>query len=137
MNCRNVLFDLSMTGCGELVVLHQSTLQKANMPSPINKINYESLQNFNISEYHPLGQQFPPEKIMNLANLLTLNESQDSQAIFLLLSHTNTQVTNALKAVISKNPIFTKRFILCMRSPIAIYQVKYLFEGIYLLSIDC
>lgn len=112
-----------MTGCGELVVLHQSTLQKANIQDPINKINYESLQNFNISEHHPLGQQFPPEKIMNLANLITLIEHDDSKAIFLLLSHTNAQMIGALKDVISKYPVFTKRFIVCARSPIAIYQV--------------
>lgn len=124
MNCRNILLDLSMTECGELVILHQSTLQKANMPLPINKINYESLQNFNISEHHPLGQQFPPEKIMNLANLITLIEPDDSRAIFLLLSHTSTQIINALKDIIIKNPTFTKRFILCTRSPIAIYQVS-------------
>lgn len=54
-NCKTILLDLAMTKCGEMVILHKSTIEKGNIYEPIEKITFDSLKNFNISEHHPLG----------------------------------------------------------------------------------
>lgn len=50
-----VMLDLDITSCGELVILHRTTLNKANIKENVSAMTYESLQNFSISDYHPLG----------------------------------------------------------------------------------
>lgn len=55
LNCKKVLLKLDMTKCKTLVILESTTLEKANIWKPINKVTYEELKEFNISEYHPLG----------------------------------------------------------------------------------
>lgn len=54
-NCKSILLDLAMTKCGEMIIVHKSTIEKGNIYDPIEKITFESLKNFNISEHHPLG----------------------------------------------------------------------------------
>lgn len=124
-NCRNILLDLAITECEELVLLHKSTLLKANISGPITKIKFENLQNINISEHHPLGQQFPPEKIITLASLLTVVDTDDTKTIFLLLSNSNAKMISILKEFIDRNEFdFMKHFIVCSSSPLAIYQLR-------------
>lgn len=49
-----VLLDLEMTKCGELIILHKSTLEKANITQSMGNITFNSLQNLSISDNHPL-----------------------------------------------------------------------------------
>lgn len=53
--CFNILLDLSITNDGHLVVLHRSTLEKANINLPVHGLKLNALENFNITEHHPLG----------------------------------------------------------------------------------
>ncbi|KAG4076080.1 hypothetical protein HA402_011426 [Bradysia odoriphaga] len=121
--CKSVLLDLAMTKCGELIVVHKSTIEKGNIYEPIEKITFDSLKNFNISEHHPLGNQFPPEKILSLPNLLTLLEGMDV-TVFLLLSSTTSKCIDTVKRVVQSNENFTKKIILCSSSAFAIYQIR-------------
>jgi glycerophosphoryl diester phosphodiesterase len=111
-----------MTSCGELVILHKSTLEKSKINEPIDKLKYESLQNFNISEHHPLGQQFTPEIIMTLPSLLRTIEGLHV-TIFLLSHNNSTKFVDTLAKVIEQHPSFVKCFVFCSRSPLAIYKV--------------
>ncbi|KAJ6635476.1 Glycerophosphodiester phosphodiesterase 1 [Pseudolycoriella hygida] len=121
--CKSVLLDLAMTKCGEMVLLHKTTIEKGNIYESIEKITFESLKNINISEHHPLGNQFPPEKILSLPNLLTILETMDV-TVFLLLSSTTSKCIDNLKRIVQSNENFAKKIILCSSSTFVIYQMR-------------
>uniref|UniRef100_U5EFZ0 Putative glycerophosphoryl diester phosphodiesterase n=1 Tax=Corethrella appendiculata TaxID=1370023 RepID=U5EFZ0_9DIPT len=127
--CSNILLDLSITSDGELIILHKSTLEKANVNTAISQLQLSYFDNFNIVEHHPLGQHFKPEKILTLKKLLQLLEKNDL-TIFLLMSTVNAKIIDALKEVIGKNEKFTKQIVLCCSSPIAIYQLRKLYSNL-------
>ncbi|XP_055638771.1 glycerophosphodiester phosphodiesterase 1 isoform X2 [Toxorhynchites rutilus septentrionalis] len=121
--CYNILLDLSITSDGHLVILHRSTLEKANINQPINKLKMNTFDNLNIAEHHPLGQHFQPEKVITLDKLLKILELNE-MTVFLLASQINTKMIDHVKEVIANNELFTKRIVFCCSSPIAIYQLR-------------
>ncbi|XP_055547157.1 glycerophosphodiester phosphodiesterase 1 [Wyeomyia smithii] len=121
--CYNILLDLSITCDGHLVVLHRMTLEKANINEPIHKLKLSALDNFNISEHHPLGQHFNAEKIITFDNLLKLLETNEL-TVFLLASHITAKLTELVRDAVGRNSIFTKRIVFCCSSPVAIYQIR-------------
>ncbi|XP_001847486.2 glycerophosphodiester phosphodiesterase 1 [Culex quinquefasciatus] len=121
--CFNILLDLSITNDGHLVVLHRSTLEKANINLPVHGLKLNALENFNITEHHPLGQHFQPEKVLTFERLLKLLETNEL-TVFLLASHTNAKMVEILQEAIGKNSLFTKRIVFCCSSPVAIYQLR-------------
>lgn len=54
-NCRNVLLDLDVTKCNQLVILNKQTLEKAGIQEPINQLTYENLKTINTVEHHALA----------------------------------------------------------------------------------
>lgn len=120
---RNVLLDAGITACNEIVIVHKSTLQKAGLCGSISRVTMETLQNINISELHPLGSQFEPEKILTLGNLLRLLEGTNL-TIFLLISDSSSKMIEKLKSTIKLHESFTRRVIVCSKSPVAIYQLR-------------
>lgn len=69
------------------------------------------------------SNQFPPEKILSLPNLLTVLESMDV-TVFLLLSSTSSKCIDNVKRIVQSNENFTKKIIVCSSSAFAIYQVR-------------
>lgn len=120
---RNILLNAGITACGEIVIVHKVTLEKAGLNGNINKVQYDALQNINVSELHPLGSQFEPEKIITLANLLTLLEGSQL-TIFLLISDTSSKMIEKLKSTMKMHTNFARRIIICSQSPVAIYQLR-------------
>uniref|UniRef100_A0A182QWD9 Peptidase S1 domain-containing protein n=1 Tax=Anopheles farauti TaxID=69004 RepID=A0A182QWD9_9DIPT len=120
--CQKILLDLSITSDGKAIVCHKSTLEKANINVPVNKLQSSFFDNFNIAEHHPLGQLFQPEKVLTFEKLLKLLESSEV-TVFLLASHINSHMLDIVRETVAKSPIFTKRIIFCCSSPTAIYQV--------------
>lgn len=53
-NCKNVLLDLNITKCNNLVVLSKTTLEKAGIKGNIHELTLEELEKINIVENHPL-----------------------------------------------------------------------------------
>lgn len=66
--------------------------------------------------------QFEPEKILTLGNLLRLLEGTNL-TIFLLISDSSSKMIEKLKSTIKLHESFTRRVIVCSKSPVAIYQV--------------
>ncbi|XP_029718426.1 glycerophosphodiester phosphodiesterase 1 [Aedes albopictus] len=121
--CYNILLDLNITSDGHLVVLNRTTLEKANINEPIHKLKLSALENFNISEHHPLGQHFQSEKIITFEKLLKLLETNEL-TVFLLATHTSTKLIELVREAIGNNSFFTKRIVFCCSSPISIYQLR-------------
>jgi glycerophosphoinositol glycerophosphodiesterase len=127
--CDKILLDLTVTADNNLVILHKTTLEKSKINEPPETLKYEALQNFNISEHHPLGQHFPPEVIMTLPSLLRTVEDTQS-TIYLLAQNNSGKLIDALAKVIEKNRHFMKRFVFCSKSPLAIYKLRKLFPDL-------
>lgn len=121
--CRNILLDLEITKCGKLVILHKNTLEKGNIYKDISQIDFNELENFNISEHHPLSKKFAVEKILLLEDFLTQLEELDL-TVYLMANNTKKILMDALKKIVNTNEIFTKKVIFCCKSPIIIYQVR-------------
>ncbi|XP_049287863.1 glycerophosphodiester phosphodiesterase 1 [Anopheles funestus] len=121
--CQKILLDLGITSDGKAIILHRSTLEKANVNEPMQKLNFGFFDNFNISEHHPLGQLFQPEKVLTFERLLKLLESSEV-TVFLLASQINSTLLEIVRETASKCPIFTKRIVFCCSAPSAIYQLR-------------
>lgn len=129
LSFRNVFLDVGLTACGELVILHKSTLEKAGLNSNINKYTLNELNKINVSDFHPLGSKFRPESIITLGNLITYLDSSNL-TIFLYISETTSCIIEKLKNIINKNENFTSRFIIVSRSPLAVYQLRKLYPNL-------
>uniref|UniRef100_A0A182MN71 GP-PDE domain-containing protein n=1 Tax=Anopheles culicifacies TaxID=139723 RepID=A0A182MN71_9DIPT len=121
--CQKILLDLGITSDGKAIILHRSTLEKANVNEPMQKLNYSFFDSFNISEHHPLGQLFQPEKVLTFEKLLKLLESSEV-TVFLLASQINSSLLEIVREAASTCPIFSKRIVFCCSSPSAIYQLR-------------
>ncbi|XP_055605056.1 glycerophosphodiester phosphodiesterase 1, partial [Uranotaenia lowii] len=121
--CYNILLDLSITSDGHLVIIHRSTLEKANINEPIHKLNLSTLEALNIAENHPLGQHFHSEKVITFERLLKLLETNE-MTVFLLASQTTTKMIELLRESIGLNAMLSKRIVFCCSSPISIYQLR-------------
>uniref|UniRef100_A0A182FS00 Uncharacterized protein n=2 Tax=Anopheles albimanus TaxID=7167 RepID=A0A182FS00_ANOAL len=53
--CQKILLNLSVTSDGQAILLHKSTLEKANINEPPQKLHSSFFENFSITEHHPLG----------------------------------------------------------------------------------
>jgi glycerophosphoinositol glycerophosphodiesterase len=112
-----------MTSDGKLVILDKQTLEKANIHKQISKISFEEIQDVDISEQHPLGKQFGEQKIMTLEALMKVMETLNV-VVVLHASRTSSVFVEKLKeAIVASEPMFTKKIILCCRSPIIVYKV--------------
>ncbi|XP_053680581.1 glycerophosphodiester phosphodiesterase 1 [Anopheles nili] len=123
LKCQKILLDLSITSDGKAIIFHKSTLEKANINDPVNKLDSSFFENFNIAEHHPLSQLFQPEKVLTFERLLTLLESSNV-TVFLRASHINSYLLDRVREAAAKCSIFTKRIIFCCSSPTAIYQLR-------------
>ncbi|XP_321897.4 glycerophosphodiester phosphodiesterase 1 [Anopheles gambiae] len=121
--CQKILLDLSITSDGKAIILHKSTLEKANVTEPIHKLPFSFFESFNITEHHPLGQLFQKEKVLTFERLLKLLESSEV-TVLLRASQTNSALLEIVRETAAKCPIFTKRIIFCCASPTAIYQLR-------------
>lgn len=59
-NCRNILLDLEVTKCGEMVVFHRTTLEriyqdKSTRIEAVASMTFDELRKIDISKNHPLG----------------------------------------------------------------------------------
>jgi glycerophosphoinositol glycerophosphodiesterase len=105
------------------VILDKQTLEKANIHKQIGKTSFEEIQDVNISDHHPLGKQFDDQKIMTLENLMKILEPLNV-VVILYASRTSSNFVEKLKEAISTSePMFTKKIILCCKSPIIVYKV--------------
>lgn len=120
---RNVLLDAGLTSCGEIVLLHKTTLEKAGLSGSVHKHTLDALQEINFSELHPLGPQFEPETAVTLTSLMEMLD-KSNLTIFLFISDTSAKMIDKLSNVIKSNEQFTRRTIIISRSPISIYQLR-------------
>lgn len=57
--CKNILLDVEMTKCGQLVILHRRTLKRieSNISSTaateVHSVNFEDLKSLNVAKNHP------------------------------------------------------------------------------------
>uniref|UniRef100_A0AAG5D3G0 GP-PDE domain-containing protein n=1 Tax=Anopheles atroparvus TaxID=41427 RepID=A0AAG5D3G0_ANOAO len=121
--CRNILLDLSITDDGKAIIFHKSTLEKANINEPVGRLSSKYFDNFNITEHHPLGPLFQPEKVLTFEKLSKLLETSEFTA-FLLASQISTNLLDIVREAAKKSPVFTKRVIFCCTSPAAVYQLR-------------
>lgn len=122
-SCTRIFFSLDLTADNELVILDKQTLEKANIHKPVGKTTFGEIKDLNISSYHPLGKQFGHQKVLTLDALIKIIEPLNVTVI-LNTSRTNAAFLEKLKQAISNyDPMFTKKIILCFRSPIAVYKV--------------
>ena len=123
MQCPRVFFTLELTADNRLVLLDKQTLEKANIHKQINKTNLDELKDFNIASTHPLGKQFGHQEVLTLDALLKILEPLNV-VVILHATRTNAHFVETLKQAISTHePMFTKKIILCCRSPILVYKV--------------
>lgn len=121
-----------MTSCQKLVILEKQTLEMANIHKDISKLTYDELKNLDISKQHPLGSQYADQKILTLDCLVKIVEPlNDDVFIFLHVKRANNSFIEKLtQAIATHEPLFTKKFILCCNSPIAIYKLRKLFPNL-------
>jgi glycerophosphoinositol glycerophosphodiesterase len=102
----------------------------ANIHSDISKISYDELKNFNVSQNHPLGAQYGEQKILTLDCLVKIVEPlNDDFFVILHVKRANNVFIEKLKQAIGTHePLFTKKFILCCNSPIAIYKLRKIYS---------
>lgn len=102
----------------------------ANIHSDVSKLSYDDLKSFNISQNHPLGAQYGEQKILTLDCLVKIVEPlNDDFFIILHVKRANNVFIEKLKQAISTHePLFTKKFILCCNSPIAIYKLRKIYS---------
>lgn len=106
-----------------MVVLDKQTLEKANIHKQISKTNFDEIKDLNISNYHPLGKQFGHQKVLTLDALLKILEPLNV-IVILYASQTNATFVEKLKeAILTHEPMFTKKIIFCCQSPITVYKV--------------
>ncbi|XP_055375374.1 glycerophosphodiester phosphodiesterase 1 isoform X2 [Condylostylus longicornis] len=125
MGFRNVLLDAAQTSCGEILILHKNTIDKAGLKGNVFQHSLTDIKNSvqNISELHPLGSKFDAEKVLTLTDLLSYLESSNL-TIFLLISDSNARMIEKLKQFINHNENFKRRIIIISKSPLAIYQLR-------------
>lgn len=116
-----------MTKDGHLVILDQETLDKSkDIKKDISKLTYDELKNFDISQHHPLGNQYGEQKILTLDCLVKIIEPLNDD--FFVILHAkcanNVFIEKLKQAIATHEPLFTKKFILCCNSPIAIYKLR-------------
>ena len=120
-----------MTLDGKLVILEKETLELANIHKDISKLSYDELKNLDISKHHPLHPlgQYNDQKILTLDCLVKIVEPlNDDFFIILHVNRANNFLIEKLKqAIATHEPLFSKKFILCCNSPIAIYKLRKLF----------
>ncbi|XP_035777577.1 glycerophosphodiester phosphodiesterase 1-like [Anopheles albimanus] len=121
--CQKILLNLSVTSDGQAILLHKSTLEKANINEPPQKLHSSFFENFSITEHHPLGQLFQSEKVLTFEKLLKLLESSEV-TVFLLASQITPRLLEIIREAATRCPVFTKRIIFCCSSPVAIYQLR-------------
>lgn len=122
-NCPRIFFSLDLTSDGQLVILDKQTLEKANIHKQISKTSFDEIKNVNISDQHPLGKQFGQQKILTLEALLKILEPLNV-VVVLYASRANAALVEKLKqAIITHEPMITKKIIFCSRSPIVVYKV--------------
>lgn len=121
-----------MTLDGKLVILEKETLEMANIHKDISKLSYDELKNLDISKQHPLGSQYNDQKILTLDCLVKIVEPlNDDFFIILHVKRANNNLIEKLKqAIATHEPLFSKKFILCCNSPIAIYKLRKLFPNL-------
>uniref|UniRef100_A0A336LQT7 CSON010531 protein n=1 Tax=Culicoides sonorensis TaxID=179676 RepID=A0A336LQT7_CULSO len=128
-NCRNVLLDLDVTKCNQLVILNKQTLEKAGIQEPINQLTLEKLKGINPVEHHALAQQFEPEKILTLDELLELN-SKLNLKLYLLTTNSSNKMFETLREAIKKHPKFMNQVVLITTSPFIVYQLRKQFSNL-------
>jgi len=125
--CHNILVDLNVTKCNQLVALNKSTLEKAGLKNPISDLTLDELKSLNIAEHHPLGVQFQPETVLTLDVLLKLAEELDLK-LFCLTTNVSCQMLDALRKRVDET--FVRRCVLCTSSPFTIYQLRKQFSDL-------
>lgn len=120
------MLPLSITLDGHLVILDQETLSMANIYSDIAKLSYDELKTLNISQQHPLGAQYGEQKVLTLDCLVKIVEPlhDDFFVILHVRRASNVFIEKLKQAIATHEPLFTKKFILCCNSPIAIYKLR-------------
>lgn len=119
-----------MTLDGHLVILDKETLELANIHSEISKLSLDELKSFNISQNHPLAALYGEQKILTLDCLVKIVEPlNDDFFVILHVKRANNVFIEKLKQAIAiHEPLFTKKFILCCNSPIAIYKLRKIYS---------
>ena len=105
------------------MILDKQTLEKANIHKQICKTNFDEIKDLNLSDHHPLGKQFGQQTILTLESMIKIIEPLNV-VVILYAKRSNANFVEKLKQAISANePMFTKKIILCCRSPIIVYKV--------------
>lgn len=107
------------------MILNRYTLEKINIREPVDSLTYNSLENIDIADHHPLGKNFTPCKILTLASLLSEVASQEV-TIFLTCPPTLKGAhRERLVHLIRKNEqVFKDHFVLVSSNPLFIYQLR-------------
>ncbi|XP_031629159.1 glycerophosphodiester phosphodiesterase 1 isoform X2 [Contarinia nasturtii] len=137
-SCTNILLDVNITKCGQLVILHEKTLHRLDNSLPngstdhkpqlsfskINSLKFDDLKSMNIAKNHPLCEKQPNESILQFNDLMHLLDMHEKINIFLLMGSTNQQIVSNISRYFENNPERFKRIIVCSRSPKAIFQLR-------------
>lgn len=112
-----------MTACGEMVIAHKITLEKAQIDGKIAGNNLGIIKKINISQYHPLGNIYQNEQILTINDLL-LRLTNSNVTVFLFVSDSSSKMFELLKNVMTGNKLFVNRIIITSESPILIYKLR-------------